>query len=107
VAFSLDGHTLLSGGYDNTVRLWDITDLRHPRPAATLTGHTDAINSAAFSPDGHTVITSSDDSTVRLWDTNTDRITKRICALAYPPITSAEWSQYFADLPYQPPCSKG
>jgi WD40 repeat protein len=104
VAFSSDGHTLLTGGYDNTARLWDITDLRHPGSPTTLTGHTDSVNSVAFSPGGHTAVTGSGDATVRLWDTDTDRIAKRICTLAYPAITRAEWNQYFPDLPYQPPC---
>jgi WD40 repeat protein len=104
VEFSPDEHTLLTGGYDNTARLWDITDLRHPGSPTTLTGHTDAINSVAFKFDGHTVITGSDDATARLWDTDTDRIAKQICTLAYPPITRAEWNQYFPDLAYQPPC---
>jgi len=104
VAFNLDGHTLLTGSFDNTARLWDITDRRHPGPPATLTGHTDIVNSVAFSPDGHTIATGSDDATTRLWNTDIDRITKQICAITHPPITHAEWNQYFPDLAYQPPC---
>ncbi|MGH3791154.1 MAG: toll/interleukin-1 receptor domain-containing protein, partial [Pseudonocardiaceae bacterium] len=39
VAFSPDGHTLASA--DRTVRLWNVTDLTHPRPLGQpLTGHT-------------------------------------------------------------------
>jgi WD40 repeat protein len=39
---------------------------RHRLPG--LTGHTDAVRSAAFASDGHTLATGSDDSTVILWD---------------------------------------
>ncbi|MFC4561350.1 WD40 repeat domain-containing protein [Nocardiopsis mangrovi] len=39
-----------------------------PEPAATLTGHEDAVNSVAFSPDGTTLATGHSDGTVRLWE---------------------------------------
>ena len=49
VAFSLDGRTLVSGGYDSTVRLWDVGTGRHLQ---TLSGHTNGVSSVAFSLDG-------------------------------------------------------
>jgi WD40 repeat protein/transcriptional regulator with XRE-family HTH domain len=104
VAFSPDGHTLATGGFDNTVRLWDITDPRHPGPPAVLTGHTDIVLSVAFTPDGRTITSGSIDATARLWDIDVGRTARRICAVAYPRITRAEWSQYFPGLSYQPPC---
>ncbi|WP_170134267.1 WD40 repeat domain-containing serine/threonine protein kinase [Murinocardiopsis flavida] len=42
-----------------------------PEPAATLTGHEDAVNSVVFSPDGTTLATSDTKFSVRLWDTDT------------------------------------
>ncbi|HWR48632.1 MAG TPA: hypothetical protein VN327_13630, partial [Pseudonocardiaceae bacterium] len=61
VAFSPNGHTLATGSYDRTVRLWDISDSHHPTPLATVTGHTNYVNSVAFSPDGRTLATASSD----------------------------------------------
>ncbi len=40
---------------------------------ATLTGHTNRVNSVAFSPDGTTLASGSNDRTVRLWNVATQR----------------------------------
>jgi WD40 repeat protein/transcriptional regulator with XRE-family HTH domain len=68
VAFSPDGHIVVAGNAEGTVRVWDTSDRHHPVPAALLTGHTDSVEAVAFSPDGHTLATASYDKTVRLWD---------------------------------------
>jgi 2-polyprenyl-6-methoxyphenol hydroxylase-like FAD-dependent oxidoreductase len=59
-----------------------------------LTGHTSGVNSVSFSPDGHTLATASRDGTARLWETNPDNAATRICATAWPTITTNEWNHY-------------
>ncbi len=69
VAFSPDGKRIVSGGADNTVRLWDAAT---GQPVGQpLTGHTESVSSVAFSPDGKRIVSGSEDSTVRLWDADT------------------------------------
>ena len=65
VTFSPDGTRVVSGSYDNTLRLWDAVSGAHLN---TLKGHTSYVNSVAFSPDGTRVVSGSDDQTLRLWD---------------------------------------
>lgn len=64
IAFSPDGQTLVSGGADTTIRLWDVFIGKHKK---TLTEHTDWVRSISFSPDGRTLISGGSD-TIRLWD---------------------------------------
>jgi WD40 repeat protein len=59
---------MVSGGQDNTVKLWDVETGKIKR---TL-GHTRSVLSIALSPDGRTLAsTGSHDKTVQLWDTET------------------------------------
>lgn len=64
VAFSPAGKTILTGSWDNTAKLWDLSG----RELQTFTGHASPVRSVAFSPDGKTALTGSSDSTAKLWD---------------------------------------
>jgi WD40 repeat protein len=110
VAFTGDGRTLATGSYDRTVILWDVADPARPRRLGdSLTGHTGFVYSVAFTGDGRTLATGSFDSTVILWDVSVlNRLREDVVALACQRagrgLTSAEWTTYIPDLPYQPTC---
>ena len=59
---------LVSGGDDNTVRVWDTS-------WQPMIGHDDTVAGAEFADDGRRIASGSTDKTVRWWDTATGRPT--------------------------------
>ncbi|WP_370944815.1 hypothetical protein AB5J62_37695 [Amycolatopsis sp. cg5] len=102
VAFGPDG-TKLAISFQSEAQLWDTTDPDAPVRVAGVR-EPDAITGAHFSPDGHTVAIGTAKPSVFLWETDLGRISQRICALAEPKITTAEWDRFFPGVPYNPPC---
>jgi WD40 repeat protein len=109
IAFSPDGTTLASGGTDNAVRLWDVatgTELGGP-----LNGHIQAVESVAFSHDGRLLVSGSRDNTVRVWQGVTvppsfAQLRQEVCSFLGAGLSSAEWSTYAPDVPYQQTCPR-
>ncbi len=64
LAVSTDGCTIVTGGDDGTVRLWDA---KAGKPSGTpLAGHSGPILAVAISPDGSAILTGSADKSARL-----------------------------------------
>ena len=68
LAFKPNSYVLASGGYDTTIRIWDVGDNNNLRHVSTLRGHTRVVYSVAWHPDGRTLASASQDGTVRLWN---------------------------------------
>jgi guanine nucleotide-binding protein subunit beta-2-like 1 protein len=66
VASSMDGKYALTGSWDGTLRLWDLTT---GNTTVTFVGHKKDVLSVAFSVDNRQIVSGSRDKTINLWNT--------------------------------------
>lgn len=78
LALSPDGMTLVTGGYDQGIRFWNIADGKETR---LLKGHNGGVFGLSFRPDGKVLASTSADRTVKLWEVATG---KRLDTLSQP-----------------------
>ncbi len=62
--YSANGQLLLSGGQDNTVRVWDAA---RRKLLKTMRGHAGYVQSCCFAPDSEWVLSGSHDHMAKLW----------------------------------------
>jgi WD40 repeat protein len=73
--FAPDGQTLVTGGSDQLIKIWDVTQLRAdltrtepPSPVRILRGHEAAIYGLAYSPAGASLASTGKDGMAKLWN---------------------------------------
>ncbi len=68
MAFHPQNNNLVTGGGDNTAKVWDVIT---GELIYTLSGHNGEVSAVAYSQDGEQIVTGSQDSIGRLWRTGT------------------------------------
>jgi WD40 repeat protein len=73
--YSTDGQYLLTGGFDNTVRLWESNT---GREIHCYVGHTEAVRRVAIAPDARLAASASFDKSVRVWSLSSGSEVRRL-----------------------------
>lgn len=79
VAFAADGQTLVSGGEDNSIKIWSLATGNPPKTlGGWVFGHSGWVQDLAFSPDGQTLASGSVDGTVKVWNLGTGKLVRTL-----------------------------
>jgi WD40 repeat protein len=106
VALSPDGKTLVTGGKDSSLDLWDISDPTAPRQLGNpLTNQGARIWSLAYNPDGSTIVSGYEDYSTVVWNIGTQSLIEKACQITNRNLTEKEWILYVGIQPYRQICS--
>lgn len=68
LSHSPDGKHLLSGSFDKSLKLWDLSTNKEARTYAGGSGHNDLVLTTAINPDGRVLASGAKDNSIKLWD---------------------------------------
>lgn len=89
VNFSPMGNLIVSGSFDETIKLWDV---RSGECVSTLPAHSDPVTGVDFNHDGNCIVSASHDGLIRVWDVATGECLKTIYAPGNPPVSFVRYS---------------
>ncbi|NEP06443.1 MAG: protein kinase, partial [Okeania sp. SIO4D6] len=79
VAFSIDGQTVVSGGEDNSIKVWTLKTGSEPRTlGGWMFSHSGWVQEVALSSDGQTLVSGSNDGTVKVWNLGTGKLVRTL-----------------------------
>ena len=78
IALSQDGTILVSGSGDDTIKVWDLSDLSTEKPLKTLKGHSAPVYSVAISENNQIIVSGSEDKTIKVWDLSSEKPLKTL-----------------------------
>ncbi|KAF8761063.1 WD domain, G-beta repeat [Rhizoctonia solani] len=81
VNYNPSSNLIVSGSYDESVKLWDVS---RGRCMKTLSAHSDPVMAAGFNRDGTMIVSCSIDGLIRIWDTASGQCLKTLVDEANP-----------------------
>ena len=102
VAFTPDGSTIVTGGTDGTVRLWDSDTLKQ---IGSNLPHVDNEATAAMVVNGDQLLAVSAIGKLYRWDLDAGRWADQACLVANRTLTRSEWRSFLPGRPYDPACA--
>lgn len=75
IVYSPNEKYIATGGYDKTIRIWDVETGKEIRK---FCGHTSSVRSISYTPDGKYIISGSGDGTIRIWNVEKGKEIKKI-----------------------------
>jgi hypothetical protein len=101
IAFSEDGELMASSSYDNSVRLWHISDLK--TLPIVLSDHGSWVTAVIFSHDGRYIFTGDKLGNIRRYPVDASALIARYCKHLTRTLTEDEWKNYVGeDIEYKP-----
>lgn len=103
LAFSPDDQTLVSGGGDNLIWVWNLSA---PETEAYLALHGEIgrTNDLRFVSDGRNLLVGGSDGRIRTWMFPSEDARIDLCARRGDPLTADEWRQYLPGIEPFDPC---
>jgi WD40 repeat protein/class 3 adenylate cyclase len=102
VAFTLDGSTIVTGGSDGTVRLWDARTLKQ---IGSNLRHDDNLSALAMVVSGDAIYVVTSLGKLYRWDLDPRRWAEQACLVANRTLSRSEWRSVLPSLPYDPACA--
>ena len=75
IVYSPNEKYIATGGYDKTIRIWNVETGKEIRK---FCGHTSSVRSISYTPDGKYIISGSGDGTIRIWNVEKGKEIKKI-----------------------------
>jgi len=78
VKVSIDGTTIASGSYDNSIRIWKNNNSNNPDLDVDLIGHFKPVTSLEFQKNNKFLVSASKDNTIKIWEIDKGSWTRNI-----------------------------